>query len=330
MGRLLLRRGLELLAVLIAMSAIVFLLRSVIPADPARSAVGPNAPASVVEAKRQELGLDRPLVEQYGRYLRGLLRGDLGTSFRTMRPVTQDIAEFLPASLELVGFAAMVGGLLAALLAMSQTFGARRVGWLRPILIGGASAPTFLVGLLLLYFLWFRFDLLPATGRASFRWEGPTGFLLIDGLVTGRFDVFLDGLRHLVLPALTLAIPTGVAIGRTLRSSLTGTLRQDHIRTARSLGLSEREVLVRHALRNSLNAPLSMAGLQLGFVFANLLIVELLFGWPGLGLYTVQSLSRSDLPAVLGVALVFGVIYLVVNTLVDFAQVAADPRLRLE
>lgn len=330
MGRFLLRRCLELLAVLVAMTAIVFLLRSVIPADPARSAVGPNAPAAVVEAKRRELGLDRPLVEQYARYLGGLLHGDLGTSARTMRPVTEDIGEFLPASLELVLAAAIIGGVLAALLAISQTIAARRAGWLRPILIGGASAPTFLVGLLLLYFLWFRLDLLPATGRASFRSDGPTGFLVLDGLLAGRFDVVVDAVVHLLLPALTLAIPTGVAIGRTLRSSLAGTLRQDHVRTARALGLGEREILVRHALRNSLNAPLSMAGLQLGFVFANLLIVETLFGWPGLGLYTVQSLGRSDLPAVLGVALVFGVVYLAANTLVDLAQVAADPRLRLE
>ena len=331
MTRYALRRIAELVAVLIAMSFIVFLLRSVIPADPARSAVGPNAPLEVVEAKRIELGLDRPLLVQYADYLGGLMHGDLGTSARTLRPVTRDIGDFFPASLELIFAAALIGGLLGAILAITQTL-LRRSGAIRGALIAGASAPTFLVGLLLLYFLWFKAHLLPSQGNTSIgdAPTGPTGFLTIDGLLAGRLDVTLDATRHLLLPALTLAIPTGVAIGRTLRSSLATTMRQDHIRAARARGLTETQVLFRHGLRNSANAPLAMAGLQLGFIFANLLIVETLFAWPGVGLYTVQSLARSDLPAVLGVALVFGVFYLIVNTLIDIAQVLADPRLAFE
>jgi peptide/nickel transport system permease protein len=331
MTRYALRRIAELVAVLIAMTFIVFLLRSVIPADPARSAVGPNAPQAVVEAKRKELGLDRPLIVQYVDYLGGLLRWDLGTSARTRNPVTQDIGDFLPASLELILAAAVIGVILGAVLAVTQNL-IRHGGGIRAVLIAGASAPTFLVGLLLLYFLWYRANWLPSQGRISIDDApiGPTGLLVVDGLVRGRLDVVTDALLHLFLPALTLAIPTGVAIGRTLRSSLAGTMRQDYIRSARARGLSERQVLVHHGLRNSANAPLAMAGLQLGFLFANLLIVETLFAWPGLGLYTVQSLGRSDLTAVLGVALVFGVLYLVVNTLIDIAQVLADPRLALE
>jgi peptide/nickel transport system permease protein/dipeptide transport system permease protein len=331
MIRFLVRRTLELIGVLIAMTFIVFLLRSVIPADPARSAVGPNAPQEVVDAKRVELGLDQPLLTQYLDYVSGLLQGDMGTSARTMRPVREDIAEFLPASAELILAAAVIGGLLGATLAITQAL-LRRSGAIRGGLIAGASAPTFLVGLLLLYGLWFRANLFPAQGRTSLSGvpSGPTGLLTIDGLLAGRLDVSVDAIHHLLLPALTLAIPTGVAIGRTLRSALEGTMRQDFIRSARARGLTERQVLLRHGLRNSANAPLAMAGLQLGFIFANLLIVETLFAWPGLGLYTVQSLSRSDLTAVLGVALVFGVFYLVANTLIDIAQGLADPRLVLD
>lgn len=332
MTRYMARRVFELLGVVLAMTFIVFLLRSVIPADPARAAVGPNAPQSVVEEKRRELGLDRPLVVQYVDYLKGLLNADLGTSARTAHPVSTDIKGFLPASLELIVAAAVIGGALGALLAMTQILVPRHTGWIRGLLVGGASAPTFLVGLLLLYFLWYKANWFPSHGRTSIANPptGPTGLLTIDGLLAGRFSVTTDALRHLLLPALTLAIPTGVAIGRTLRSSLTGAMRQDFVRSARARGLTERQVVMKHGLRNSANAPLAMAGLQLGFIFANLLIVETLFAWPGLGLYTVQSLERSDLTAVLGVALVFGIFYLIVNTLIDIAQVLADPRLALE
>jgi peptide/nickel transport system permease protein/dipeptide transport system permease protein len=332
MIRYVLTRILELLGVLLAMTFIVFLLRSVIPADPARAAVGPNAPESVVEQKRSEMGLDRPLLVQYGDYLKGLVTGDLGTSARTSNPVSKDIGDFLPASLELIFAAAIIGGVIGAILALTQTLAPRHTGVIRGLLIGGASAPTFLVGLLLLYFLWYKAHWFPSSGRTSIADPptGPTGLLTIDGLLSGRLDVTTDALRHLLLPALTLAIPTGVAIGRTLRSSLAGTMRQDFVRSARARGLTDRQVVMRHGLRNSVNAPLAMAGLQLGFIFANLLIVETLFAWPGLGLYTVQSLGRSDLPAVLGVALVFGVFYLIVNTLIDIAQVMADPRLAFE
>lgn len=331
MTRYALRRLAELVAVLISMTFIVFLLRSVIPADPARSAVGPNAPKEAVEAKRKELGLDRPLVVQYVDYLGGLVTLDLGTSARTRNPVTKDIGDFLPASVELILAAAVIGGILGAVLAVTQTL-IRHGGGIRAVLIAGASAPTFLVGLLLLYFLWYRANWLPSQGRIEIGGAptGPTGMLVLDGLIRGRLDVVTDALKHLFLPALTLGIPTGVAIGRTLRSSLAGTMRQDYVRSARARGLSERQVLFRHGLRNSANAPLAMAGLQLGFIFANLLIVETLYAWPGVGLYTVQSLGRSDLTAVLGVALVFGVLYLIVNTLIDIAQVLADPRLALE
>jgi len=325
-------RILELVGVLLAMTFIVFLLRSVIPADPARAAVGPNAPQSVVEEKRSELGLDQPLLVQFGDYLKGLVTGDLGTSARTMNPVSQDIGDFLPASFELILAATVIGGVIGSILALTQTLAPRHTGGVRGLLIGGASAPTFLVGLLLLYFLWYKAHWFPSNGRTSISDAptGPTGLLTIDGLLSGRLGVTTDAFRHLLLPALTLAIPTGVAIGRTLRSSLSGTMRQDFVRSARARGLTEREVVLRHGLRNSANAPLAMAGLQLGFIFANLLIVEALFAWPGLGLYSVQSLSRSDLTAVLGVALVFGVFYLIVNTLIDIAQVLADPRLTLE
>jgi ABC-type dipeptide/oligopeptide/nickel transport system permease component len=331
MARFLLWRLVGLVVVLLTMTLTVFVLRQVIPADPARAAVGPNAPAAAVEAKRIELGLDRPLVEQFGSYLSRLAVGDLGESTRTLRPVRSDIAEFLPASLELVLAALLVGVLLALVLALAQVWFPRF--WpVRLALLAGASAPTFLTALLLLLLLWYQLPLLPGGDRTLYADAptGPTGLLTVDSILAGRPEVLWDAIQHLVLPALTLGLPVGVAVGRALRSSLVGVLRQDYVRTARSKGLSEGQVLRHHALRNAATAPLAMVGLQFGLVLAGLLVVERIYSWPGLGLYTVQALGQSDLTAVLGVALVFGVAYLVVNALVDLVQAWADPRTGLE
>jgi ABC-type dipeptide/oligopeptide/nickel transport system permease component len=329
--RFILWRLLGMFLVLVAMTFLVFLLRQVVPSDPARAAVGPSAPQSVVEAKRKELGLDKPLLVQYGRYLGGVLRGNLGQSVTTLNPVSTDIARTLPPSAELLVSATALALILAMAMAMAQTL-LTRSSVFRQVLVGGASAPIFLTGLLLLYFLWFKLGWFPGGERINLidPPTGPTGFLTIDGLLHGRIDVTLNALWHLFLPALTLALPMSVAIGRTLRSSIIGVLRNDYVRTARSKGLSEFQVVRRHVLRNSSTAAISMTGLQIGFMFANLVIVERIFSWPGIGLYLVEVLARADLTATLGVALVFGVAYIIVNTLVDLIQVAADPRVSLE
>ena len=330
MRRFLLLRLAGLLLVLLTMTAVVFLLRQVVPGDPARAAVGPNAPAEAVEAKRAELGLDRPLVVQYGRYLADLSRGDLGDSTVTRRPVTSDIVDRLPASVELGLAAVLLAALVGPGLALLEVL-LRRPGPLRYLLAGGASVPIFLTGLLLLYVLWFRLGVSPGGGRSLYADApaGPTGLLVLDALLAGRPLVAWDAVQHLALPALTLALPMAVAIGRSLRSSLIGVLREDYIRTARSKGLPERQVIAQHALRNASAAPLAMAGLQVGLLFANLLVVERIFAWPGLGLYTVQALGGNDLPAVLGTSLLFGAAYIVVNAAVDLVQAWADPRVGL-
>ncbi|MCB0155553.1 MAG: ABC transporter permease [Anaerolineae bacterium] len=330
MIRFIFLRAVGLIGVLLAMTLIIFLLQQIIPSDPARSAAGPNAPRELVEAKRVELGLDQPVLVQYQRYFSRLLHGDLGTSIRTRNPVRDDLVTFLPASLELMVFAMGLGVLLGLLFALLQTLTPRGMA-LRLLLVGGASAPIFLLALLLLLLFWFRLDWLPGSSRLSLRDlpAGPTGLLTLDGLLLGRLDLTWDALRHLLLPGLSLALPIGVAVGRTLRSSLVNVLRQNYIRTAHSKGLSELRVIVLHALRPAATAPLAMIGLQVGLLFANLLIIERIFAWPGLGLYTVQALGSSDLPAVLGVSLVFGATYVLVNALVDLLQAWADPRISL-
>ena len=190
--------------------------------------------------------------------------------------------------------------------------------------------PIFLSALLLVWVFWFQLDWLPGGGRIGIRrFVGPTGFMLLDGILLGRVDVLVSALRYIVLPAFTLAIPIAVAIARSITSSLETTIQQPFIRMARGKGLTEGRILWRHAARASAAAPLAMIGLQVGLLFANLLIVERVFAWPGLGLYTVQAFASSDLPAVLGVSLVFGAFYVFVNILIDLAQAALDPRVSL-
>ncbi|MEA2282510.1 MAG: peptide/nickel transport system permease protein [Solirubrobacteraceae bacterium] len=324
-------RTLGLVVVLIALTFVVFVLRSVIPIDPARVAAGPNAPAAQVEAFRVRLGLDKPILVQYEHYLGDLAHGNLGTSPITHNPVRTDIGQFLPASVELIAYALVLALGLALILALGQTL-LPHSAWLRVLLVGGASAPIFLTGLLALYFLWYKLHWFPNGGRTNIS-DAPTGstrFLTIDGLVAGRPGVTINALWHIFLPALCLAIPPGVAIGRQLRSALHNVLREDYARTARSKGLTEAQVVRRHGLRNAASAALSMTGLQIGMLFATILIVEPIFSWPGLGLYTVQALGQSDLTAVLGVAVIFGAAYVIINALIDVGQVLLDPRITLD
>ena len=315
--------------VILLMSFIVFGLQSIIPADPARAVAGPNAPPETVEAMRRQLGLDDPAVVQYGRFVIRLAHGDLGTSVRTRQPVSDDIRQFLPATLEL-GIASIVLGVALAGVMAALQFLVPGSGGIRLAMVGVGSTPIFLSALLLAYFFWFRLDWLPGSGRLAYRdFAGSTGFNVIDGILVGRPEISGDALLHLILPALALALPIGIAVGRSLNGALHDVMSQAYVRTARGKGLSETKVLLRHGLRNAATAPLSMLGLQVRLLFGNLLVVERIFGWPGLGLYTVQAFASADLPAVLGVAIVFGTLYILVNTLIEIGQSIADPRINL-
>jgi ABC-type dipeptide/oligopeptide/nickel transport system permease component len=327
----LVKRTAGLVGVLLAMSITLFALQEIIPADPARAAVGPNAPRMLVEAKRKDMGLDQPLVTRYWRYMRNITRGDLGESVHTHNPVARDLAHFMPASAELAFTALALGVSLGGALAMAQTAGPRIGQMLRLTLVIATSAPIFLVGLLLSLLFWYRLGWLPGGGRITpddFM-PGPTGFLILDGVLTGQGRLVASAMKHLFLPALTLALPIAVAVGRTLASSLMDVYRQSYIRTARAKGLTELRVLLRHTLRNAAGPALSMLGLQIAVLFNNLIIVERLFSWPGLGLYTVQAFAAADLPAVLGVALVAAVTYLATGAIIDVVRAALDPRLSL-
>jgi len=331
MANLVARRLVALVAVLFGLAVIVFVLQAVIPADPVRAMVGASAPPQVVSAKRHELGYDKPLPVRFLDYMGRLASGDLQTSLRTRNPVTTDLGTFAPATLELALAAAVIAGLLGVGLGLALAAGGRLARLLRLGLIAGASVPTFLLALLLIILFYSNLHLLPASGRVADSLvipNGPTKLLLVDSILHGDPNLFWSAFTHILMPAFTLALLPALAIARTLATSCERVMREDYVRTARSKGLRERTVLLRHALRNASGPALTMSGLQFGLLLGGIVVVEQIFAWPGLGRYLDQSIAYDDFPAITGTTLLLGTAYVIVNFLVDLAQAWADPRIR--
>jgi peptide/nickel transport system permease protein len=326
MLRFILRRVGAAVILILVLSAIIFLLQSISPGDPVKAYLGNNASPAAVAAERQKLGLNDPLVVQYIHFIVNLVQGNLGISYRTHRPVTADLSSFLPATVELVTMAFILALVLGVLFAISGALRWKGSAFYRGPLLVLATAPPFLLALGGIVLFYAQLGWLPASGRGADN-SGPTGFLLIDSVLIGDFSEFSSALQHLLMPALVLAIAPAIAIGRILRASLETTLNADFVRTAESKGLSRLAVVGKHVLRNSVGPGLSMAGLQLGFMFAGVVVVEQIFSWPGIGNYLANSIPVSDFPAIAGVTLVLGTIYIVANALVDVLQAVADPRL---
>jgi peptide/nickel transport system permease protein len=313
--------------VLLVLTFVVDLIQRQLPSDPARVLAGRTASPAALAAARERLGLNESLPAQYLGFLGRLVRGDLGTSVATRRPVSEDIGTYLPATLELVLVAAVLalaGGLLLGVIGARD---GKAAGIVRLVTVAGASAASFLVAIVLLLVFYKDLHWFPAGGRGDGN-DGPTGLQLLDAVLTGDPGAFLDALQHLVLPAVVLAISPAVAIGRVLRSSLREVMAADYIRSARAKGAGWWLTVWKHGLRNAAGPALSMAGLQVSIMFSGSVIVEGLFSWPGLGRYLSTAIAASDLSAITGVVLVLGVAYVLLNFLVDTLQLLIDPRLR--
>lgn len=322
------KRLAAMVGILLILSASIFILQKLSKTDPVHAYLGANASPQAIARESHILGYDRPLIDQYLHYVKGLLTGNLGESLRTRRPVATDLRAYLPATIELTVFGLLLAVLLGSLLGVASAGRWRGSGVLRLVLVSGASAPSFLLALLGILLFFNKLHWLPANGDTSYNNAptGPTGFLLIDTLVHGQLSMFGNAIRHLILPGVCVALGPAVSIGRVLRTGLVTNLGSDFVRTARAKGLSERAVLFRHALRNSVNAALSMTGLQAGLMFAGIVVIETVFSWPGIGLYTDQSIPAADFPAIGGVTIVIGIGYVLINTVVDLLQAVADPR----
>jgi peptide/nickel transport system permease protein len=311
-----------------------FLLLHVVPGDPARLYLGESATnEQVVQALHRQWGLDRPLPVQYAYYLRNLTRGNLGFSIHSGRPVTEDLGHFLPATVEL-SFAAfliavVVGvplGVVSGARANTAADHTSRIGSLLFL-----SMPSFWFGLILIYVGYFLLGWLPSpTGRLGLTDTPPatiTGMYTLDSLLTGQIALLSRALWYLAPPATTLALASMGLVVRLVRTSIVEALGHDYVRTARAKGVAMRGVLYRHALRNALIPTVTVLGVQFGLLFSGNVLVETVFSWPGVGSYLVTAIQWLDYSAVMGSTLVFAVIFVVVNILVDLSYALLDPRI---
>jgi len=331
-----LRRLAAIPFLLLGVASISFLLSQTTKGDPLAALVPERMMSNpeIVEAVRAQWGLDQPLPVRYVIYLGNLVQGDLGTSFTTRRPVATDIAERLPATLELVICAMILGTIMGLTLGLlSARFrGSVFDGTARIFALIGSSLPIFWSGLILLYLLSVRVSIVPGTGRLPPRVTPPpdvTGFYTVDALLAGDLALFGQALAHLALPAFVLGWAVTGIITRLTRSSLIEGLSQDWARTARAKGAPERVVLINHALRNALIPVLTVLGFTFAYLITGAVLTEAIFAWPGIGSYAVRAAASLDYPAIGGVTIVGSMAFLVANLLTDIAYAWANPRIRV-
>jgi len=321
-----------LIPVMIGVSIIVFLIMRVFSPDPAPIVLGQHATQVAVEAWRQANGLNDPILLQYFHFITGALTGDLGTSYYTKMPVMQEILSRFPATIELallaIILASFFGILIGVVSAVKKNSIFDNAGMFVALI--GVSMPIFWLGILLIIFFSGTLHWLPSSGRINALLEPMhvTGFYLVDSLIAGNSDSFIDALQHLVLPASALAMYSMAIIARMTRSSMLDTLQQDYIRTARAKGISEGRVILKHGLRNGLIPIVTVIGLQLGSLLGGAVLTETVFSWPGIGAYTVTCILKSDFPVVQGIVLLIATVFVLVNLLVDVIYAFLDPRIK--
>ena len=304
MYKYVLKRLLMLIPVIIGVSFLVFFIMSLSPGDPARTILGETAPIEAVEALREELGLNDPVLKRYVDYMGGLLHGDMGTSYKSNRPVFDEIMGRFPATLKLslwgMLFAVALSipiGIISATKQYSLVDGVSMVGALL-----GVATPNFWLGLILIIVFSLNLKWFPSGG--------------------------MDGWKTYIMPVITLGTGCIASITRTTRSSMLEVIRQDYIRTAQAKGMKQRVVITRHALRNALIPVITVIGLQFGYLLGGAVLTETVFSWPGVGTYLVNSIKAKDTPSVMGCVIVFSIAFSIVNLLVDLLYAFVDPRIK--
>jgi dipeptide transport system permease protein len=330
------QRLLSALPNLVGVVVITFLLTRAIPGDPAAYFAGGAATQEAVEQVRKQLGLDKPLLEQFFRYVANLAQGDLGLSLTTGQPVLKELVARLPASLELVLLALLLAGAVAIRVGVAAA--TRPGSWVdqvaRVITTAGVSLPTFFTGLLLSYVFYFLLGWAPSPlGRLDPLYSPPplvTGLYLIDAALVGDRALWWASFKQLILPVLTMSIFVLAPIARMTRASMLAVLSSDFVRTARASGLSATTVLVRYALRNALLPVVTTLGMVFGFMIGSSVVIEKVFGWPGVGSYAIDALTASDYAPVQGFVLSMGILFVLLNLLIDVLYVVIDPRVKVE
>jgi len=315
---------------------ITFVLVRVVPSDPAAQWVGGRATPAQVEAAREELGLDKPIYAQLKRYIRDLLKGNLGYSLMTHQPIMKELKNRFPATMELVLISSIVALLIGLPLGLISAN--TKNSWIdhfsRFFSIGAISIPTFWLALVLQLIFFMFLGLLPSGGQLSMKIKlfqsvpHITGFVFLDSLVTGNFAILKDFLKHLILPAICVGAYTIGLVARMTRSALLEILSEDYIKAARSYGLPERLVLYSYALKNSLGPTITVVTLSMGYAFMNTFLVESIFSWPGIGKYVADAVVCMDYPAIMGVTILAACAYVLLNLIADII-ISFDPRVKL-
>lgn len=329
------RRLLFLFFLLFGVAFFVFILSHLVPSDPIAANLSQAAMSNpeIVAAFKEKWGLDQSLFSQFIIYFQHLLTGDLGTSIRTGKPVLEDLMFYFPATLEL-SIVAMVIALVFGILfgIISAIYRNKFIDHVvRTFSISGVSIPSFWFALIMLYVFSSILEITPGPGRIDARAttpDGGTGLFLFDSLITGNFQLFGDVVMHLILPGTVLGLFTMGLIARQTRSNLLEVMSMDYIRTARSKGLKESGVIIRHALSNSMIPVITVAGLGFSNLLGGMVLVENIFAWPGIGQYAYLSAVSLDFPAICGVSLLIAFIYVVINLLIDILYGVIDPRVR--
>lgn len=331
--KIVLNRSWWLFVVVWTAVTLTFILSRLIPADPARLAAGLQAGPEQVEEVRRQLGLDRPLLEQYLNYLSGVIRFDLGKSIQTRQPVVSDIFKYLPATLELVFAAfftyAILGVVFGVLWARFPRSIASRVLSISTVL--GVALPVFWIGLILQVVFAANLKWFPLAGNlpySKFRVDFVTGMGTLDSLLAGNFEAFGFALKAMVLPVTALVISQFAVSTRLTRTSMTSELQKQYVTTARARGSSETQITIFDALRNALNPVITMLGLQFGWLLGGTILVEVVFSWPGLGLYAFNAFRTFDYNPILAITIVITITFVIVNELVSLLYPKLDPRLR--
>jgi len=322
------------LFVLFGLSILIFTISRILPGDPVRMALGSRAPQWAVDNLREQMHLNDPLYAQYYYWLAGAVRGDLGQSLFTRRAVIEDVREFLPATMELALFAGVIMAVFGILL--GAVSGRYSNTWIdnsvRIFSYIGIVTPSFVFAILFLLLFGYVLNVLPTMGRLSPWIARPpviTGMVSLDALLSGNFAAFGDAIKHLLLPAVSLALGGMAQEARITRSTISDNLRKDYIASAKGFGVPERLVMFKYLLKPSLIPTVSILGLDFASLIGNAFLVELIFNWPGFSRYGIHAMLNKDLNAVSAVVMVLGVIFIIVNILVDLIVAWLDPRIRL-
>ena len=337
MLKYILRRLLLLIPTLFGVVTLVFFMIALSPGDPARVMLGERANAESIEKLRHELGLDKPLLVQYGLYMQRIVKMDLGRSIKTGQKVSEEIRDHYPATIELAIWAMIFSTVVGIILGVLSA--TRKNSWIDFTSMAGAlvgvSMPVFWLALVLIMIFSVALNLFPTGGRMNVRYyfSSMSGLYIIDGFITlfknGDPKILLSALHHLVLPAIALGTIPLAIIARITRSSMLEVLNQDYIKTARSAGIKERRVIYRYALKNALLPIITVIGLQFGMLLSGAILTETVFAWPGIGKWLYHSIESRDYPAVQGGIIVISTTFVFINLIVDILYSVVNPKIRL-